>query len=235
MRIATWNVNSLKARLPKVQWWLERARPDVLLMQETKLADFVAPYDDFRSAGYELVHHGEGRWNGVAIASRTGLSEVTTNFGQPLPPAKTPEVADDEPLAEARMIAGVVNGIRVASVSMYRGVSASSPSAIRSFRIALFRPVSYSTTPVGHSRAISCSRVTTSPGRLTNSSRIWSGWSCRRWVFPPFDISPESKLTDHPSNRISRLSMHPPQIRGVNHRQVRSGSAVIHRIERLRG
>ena len=70
MRIATWNVNSLKARLDKVVWWLERARPDVLLLQETKLADADAPYGVLRAAGYELAHHGEGRWNGVAIAAR---------------------------------------------------------------------------------------------------------------------------------------------------------------------
>ena len=73
MRIATWNVNSLKARLEKVIWWLERARPDVLLMQETKLADADAPARAFRDPGYELAHHGEGRWNGVAIASRCGI------------------------------------------------------------------------------------------------------------------------------------------------------------------
>ena len=69
MRIATWNVNSLPARLEKVEWWLDRAAPDVLLMQETKLADDDAPVLPFRMRGYELVHHGEGRWNGVAIAS----------------------------------------------------------------------------------------------------------------------------------------------------------------------
>ena len=72
MRIATWNVNSLKARLEKVTWWLARAKPDVLLMQETKLSDADAPADAFRDAGYELAHHGEGRWNGVAVASRVG-------------------------------------------------------------------------------------------------------------------------------------------------------------------
>jgi exodeoxyribonuclease-3 len=74
MRIATWNVNSLKARLEKVQWWLERARPDVLLMQETKLRDADAPAAAFEAAGYELAHHGESRWNGVAIASAAGSS-----------------------------------------------------------------------------------------------------------------------------------------------------------------
>src|SRR5215471_574562 len=104
MRIATWNVNSLKARLEKVQWWLERAKPDVLLMQETKLADTDAPVATFRDAGYELAHHGQGRWNGVAIASRCGLNDIVTNFGEPLQPAWTPDVADDEPFAEARMI-----------------------------------------------------------------------------------------------------------------------------------
>ena len=116
MRIATWNVNSLKARLEKVQWWLERARPDVLLMQETKLADAAAPVAAFGAAGYELAHHGEGRWNGVAIASRVGIESVVCNFGEPLRAAETPEVGDDEPLAEARMIAALCGGVRVVSV-----------------------------------------------------------------------------------------------------------------------
>ncbi len=117
MRIATWNVNSLKARLEKITWWLERASPDVLLMQETKLADADAPVKAFRAAGYELAHHGEGRWNGVAIASRVGIAGVVTNFGAPLRPARTPDVGDDEPLAEARMMAATCDGVRV--VSMY--------------------------------------------------------------------------------------------------------------------
>jgi len=127
MRIATWNVNSLKARLDKVTWWLARAKPDVLLMQETKLADPDAPLDAFRAAGYELAHHGQGRWNGVAIASRVGLGEVITNFGQPLRPDPTPDVADDEPMAEARMIAAVCDGIRVVSVYAPNGRVVDSP------------------------------------------------------------------------------------------------------------
>jgi exodeoxyribonuclease III len=113
MRVATWNVNSLKARLDKVTWWLDRARPDVLLLQETKLADADAPTELFRDAGYELAHHGEGRWNGVAIASRCGISDVVTNFGDPLRPARTEEAGDDEPFAEARMISAVCGGVRV--------------------------------------------------------------------------------------------------------------------------
>lgn len=83
MRIATWNVNSMKARLEKIEWWLDRAAPDVLLMQETKLSDADAPLMPFQMAGYQLVHHGEGRWNGVAIAVRDGIGidEPITNFG----------------------------------------------------------------------------------------------------------------------------------------------------------
>ena len=113
MRIATWNVNSLKARLEKVMWWLDRARPDVLLMQETKLTDADAPSSEFAEAGYALVHHGEGRWNGVAIASRCGIDGVVTNFGQPLRHANTSDIGDDEPLAEARMISAECGGVRV--------------------------------------------------------------------------------------------------------------------------
>src|SRR5262249_13493377 len=127
MRIATWNVNSLKARLEKVQWWLERARPDVLLMQETKLADRDAPAAVFSEAGYSLAHHGEGRWNGVAIPTRSGLEDVVTNCGEPLRPAKTSDTGEDEPLAEARMIAGVCAGVRVVSVYAPNGRVVGSP------------------------------------------------------------------------------------------------------------
>src|SRR4026207_43563 len=127
MRIATWNVNSLKARLEKVSWWLDRARPDVLLMQETKLADAEAPGAAFRDTGSDLVHHGEGQWNGVAIAARGGIGDVVTNFGEPLRPARTPNVADDEPLAEARMIAATCGGMRVVSLYAPNGRSVGSP------------------------------------------------------------------------------------------------------------
>jgi len=127
MRIATWNVNSLKARLEKVLWWLARAQPDVLLMQETKLADADAPADAFRAAGYELAHHGQGRWNGVAVASRVGLADVITNFGVPLRADPTPEVADDEPMAEARMMSAVCGGIRVVSIYAPNGRAVDSP------------------------------------------------------------------------------------------------------------
>jgi exodeoxyribonuclease-3 len=127
MRIATWNVNSLKARLDKVGWWLERARPDVLLMQETKLSDADVPRLFFHEKGYEVAHHGEGRWNGVAIASRVGLADVVANFGAPLQKAKTDEAGDDEPLAEARMVSAVCGGVRVVSLYAPNGRTVGSP------------------------------------------------------------------------------------------------------------
>lgn len=104
VRIATWNVNSLKQRLSKVTDWLERNRVDVLLMQETKLADDAAPVMPFRMAGYELAHHGEGRWNGVAIASRVGLEEVVHGFTGHLDPDG------------ARFISALCGGVRVGSL-----------------------------------------------------------------------------------------------------------------------
>jgi len=127
VRIATWNVNSLKARIDKVRWWLERAKPDVLLMQETKLADADAPELPFKMMGYHLVHHGEGRWNGVAVASRVGIAETVTNFGEPLRPATTPDAGDDEPLAEARMMSVVCGGVRVVSLYAPNGRVVGSP------------------------------------------------------------------------------------------------------------
>ncbi len=127
MRIATWNVNSLNARLEKLDWWLARAEPDVLLMQETKLADDDAPHEELARQGYVHAHHDEGRWNGVAIASRVGVTDVVTNSGDALARAKTPDVGDAEPAAEARMSAAVCGGVRVVSLYAPNGRSVGSP------------------------------------------------------------------------------------------------------------
>ncbi len=117
MRIATWNVNSLKARQDKVVGWLERAEPDILLIQETKLGDDDAPVMAFAMLGYDLVHHGEGRWNGVAIVVRQGLgvADVVTNFGdgpvRDSGPGATVAVNEEDfdPSDEARMVSAVVD------------------------------------------------------------------------------------------------------------------------------
>jgi exodeoxyribonuclease-3 len=109
MRLATWNVNSLKARLPRVEAWLDDVAPDIVCLQETKLADGAFPSMAFASLGYESVHHGEGRWNGVAILSKVGLDDPMTGFG--------PD--DDDP--EARLVWATCGGMRVASAYVPNG------------------------------------------------------------------------------------------------------------------
>jgi len=81
VRLATWNINSLKVRLARVEEWLGDARPDVLCLQETKLADGAFPAMAFAALGYESAcWGGDGRWNGVAILSRVGLDDVVAGF-----------------------------------------------------------------------------------------------------------------------------------------------------------
>ena len=135
MRIATWNVNSLKARQEAVEKWLERADPDVLLMQETKLPDQDAPVMAFAMAGYDLVHHGEGRWNGVAVAIRRGLGSdgAITNFGlggvRDSSAGSSSSVGEEDfdPLDEARMLSVVAGGIRIVSIYAPNGRVVGSP------------------------------------------------------------------------------------------------------------
>ncbi len=112
MRIATWNVNSLNARQERVEEWLAYARPDVVCLQETKLPDAKFPHLSFGALGYESVHFGEGRWNGVAILSRVGIADVTRGFGDDV---------DDPYPGEARLISAVCGGVRVASVYVPNG------------------------------------------------------------------------------------------------------------------
>jgi exodeoxyribonuclease-3 len=136
VRIATWNVNSLKARMERVEEWLAGQSPDVLLMQETKLADEAAPAMPFSMAGYDLLHHGEGRWNGVAIASRVGIEDVVTNFGDG-PVRRSPGAdamaealeaeASEASADEARMVSAVCGGIRVVSIYAPNGRALDTP------------------------------------------------------------------------------------------------------------
>lgn len=110
MRIASWNVNSLNARLPRVEEWLTLMEPDVLCMQETKLADDAFPALTFEAMGYQSVHHGEGRWNGVAILSRVGLEDVAVDFAD-----------GGGPDSDARIVWATCDGVRVASCYIPNG------------------------------------------------------------------------------------------------------------------
>lgn len=110
MRIATWNVNSLKVRLPRVEEWLADVAPDVVCLQETKLADDAFPALTFQALGYDSVHHGQGQWNGVAILSKVGITDVVANFADGAPPD-----------AEARLITARCGGVQVTSVYVPNG------------------------------------------------------------------------------------------------------------------
>lgn len=111
MRLATWNVNSLKARLDRVLAWAGVFQPDILCMQETKLSDAAMPDHAFRALGYEVAHHGLGQWNGVAIASKVGIADVQS--GLPTSDGWT----DDG----GRFLAATCGGVRVASIYVPNG------------------------------------------------------------------------------------------------------------------
>lgn len=112
MRIATWNVNSIGARLERVLAWLEAHQPDVLAIQELKCADAAFPLMELQALGYDAATWGTGRWNGVALLSRSPLADVTIGLAdQPL--------FDGE--REPRAIGATVNGVRVWSVYVPNG------------------------------------------------------------------------------------------------------------------
>ncbi len=109
VRVATWNVNSIKQRVPRLLPWLDQRQPDVLCVQETKLTDDAFTEllgEQLASRGYAVAHHGEARWNGVAILSRVGLDEVVNGLAG----------APGFPHPEARAVAANCAGIRVHSV-----------------------------------------------------------------------------------------------------------------------
>ena len=114
MRLATWNVNSLAARMPRVEAWLAEMEPDVVCLQETKLADAAFPALTFKALGYDAAHYGQGQWNGVAILSKVGLDDVVCGFDD-----------GDREDPDARMIWATCDGVRIASVYVPNGRSLS--------------------------------------------------------------------------------------------------------------
>jgi exodeoxyribonuclease-3 len=109
MKIATWNVNSVTARLPLVQKWLAEAEPDVLCMQETKCTDEKFPAAAFEELGYQSQVYGQRTYNGVAILSRVAAEDVERGFH------------DDEEGAHARLLAATVEGVRIVNVYVPNG------------------------------------------------------------------------------------------------------------------
>jgi exodeoxyribonuclease III len=114
VRVATWNVNSIKQRVPRFLPWLDQRRPDVLCLQETKLTDEAFTKllgDELTRRGYAVAHYGEAQWNGVAILSRVGLDDVVTGVAG----------APGFPHPEARAVAATCAGIRVHSLYVPNG------------------------------------------------------------------------------------------------------------------
>ncbi|WP_326653586.1 MULTISPECIES: exodeoxyribonuclease III [unclassified Streptomyces] len=112
MRIATWNVNSITARLPRLLAWLESSGTDVLCIQETKCTEAQFPVEELRELGYESAVNANGRWNGVAVVSRAGLDEVVRGL---------PGGPDYEGVQEPRAISATCDGVRVQSVYVPNG------------------------------------------------------------------------------------------------------------------
>jgi exodeoxyribonuclease-3 len=117
VRLATWNVNSVRARQPRLLEWLAAAKPDVVCLQETKISADAFPAEEVAELGYEAAVHGHNQWNGVALLSRVGLDDVTRGFpGEP-----------GFPDPEARAIAATCDGVRVWSVYVPNGRTPDSP------------------------------------------------------------------------------------------------------------
>ena len=112
MRFATWNVNSLKARLPRIEEFLGYADVDVLCLQETKCSDKTFPALTFSGLGYESVHYGQGQWNGVAVLSRKGIDSADHGFG---------DGYDDPYVGDARLLVVRTAGIDFVSVYVPNG------------------------------------------------------------------------------------------------------------------
>ena len=114
MRIATWNVNSIRARVDRVVDWVARSDVDVVALQETKAKDDQFPTDRFEALGYQVAHVGYSQWNGVAIVSRVGLDDVEVGFpGMP--------TWGDPAAAEARALGATCGGVRVWSLYIPNG------------------------------------------------------------------------------------------------------------------
>ncbi|TFV62721.1 exodeoxyribonuclease III [Geodermatophilus sp. DF01-2] len=121
MRLATWNVNSIRTRADRVAAWLQRSDVDVLALQETKCRDDQFPGSRFTDLGYRVAHVGHSQWNGVAILSRVGLEDVETGFpGQPA-------WGTSDPAAEARALGATCGGVRVWSLYVPNGRTLTDP------------------------------------------------------------------------------------------------------------
>lgn len=146
MRLATWNVNSVKARLPRLLAWLDETKPDVVCLQETKCRADLFPAAEVEELGYATAAHGDGRWNGVAVLSRVGIEDVSHGFpGEPSYAGEAGVEGEDEQMElsepvllapEARALGATCGGVRV--WSLYAPNGRTPESAHYTYKLAWF-------------------------------------------------------------------------------------------------
>jgi len=154
VRIATWNVNSVKQRLPRLLPWLDERRPDVVCLQETKLADAAFAEllgDELAGRGYEVAAHGEPAWNGVAILSRVGLEDVETGLRD----------GPGFPHPEARAVAATCGGLRIVSVYVPNGREPGSEHY--AYKLEWLKALTRVVEAAGPARSVVCGDVNIAP------------------------------------------------------------------------
>lgn len=199
MRIATWNVNSAKQRMPRLLPWLEQRRPDVVCLQETKLTD--SAFHELLDAalaglGYEVAHHGHGGFNGVALLSRVGLDDVVADFpGQP----------QYEGVTEARALSATCDGVRIHSLYVPNGREVGSPPLWPAC-IALIVTVTASTSiqEVGVRAGPSCRRSS-----WDGRPQLQEAWKelRRRWGTGRAEATGVRKKTMRKAKKRMRMNM----------------------------
>ena len=178
MRIATWNVNSLRSRIARVESFLERHDVDVLALQETKAREDQVPLMGLQSMGYEVAYAGTNQWNGVALLSRVGLEDVEVGFpGQP--------GWGDPAESEARAVGATCGGVRVWSLSSLRGYEPQPPR-------------NAGTAPIGALRSIEAR-----PFRCPQARRSTGNGLDGRPMDLPWDSGPVHPLSHHLSHQES--------------------------------
>jgi exodeoxyribonuclease-3 len=154
MRVATWNVNSVKQRLPRLLPWLDERAPDVVCLQETKLTDAAFAEllgSELEDRGYQVAAHGEAAWNGVAILSRVGLEDVERGLAG----------APGFPHPEARAVAATCAGVRVVSVYVPNGRSPGSEHY--AYKLEWLRALRDVVAASGPERAVVCGDMNIAP------------------------------------------------------------------------
>jgi exodeoxyribonuclease-3 len=162
MKVASWNINSLRKRQDRLLHWLGSARPDVVCLQETKCPDEQFPLLTLQAAGYHAAFHGERSYNGVAILSRAPPGDVRSSLGD--------ETGDKQ----ARVIAATINGLRIYSIYAPNGQSIGSPAY--QYKLQWFRRLRDCLAREETAAAVVCGDLNVAPADLdVHDPDLWRG------------------------------------------------------------